>query len=349
MDKIVSKKSIPLIEARGNHLTVGRQIGEAAREQIARVLARQRAYLPAGVTWDGLLERSRLYLAYSRPNFPDYLEELQGIAEGAGQPFEEVYLAMCEELWEASAWRGCTDMAARGRATVDGHTLLAHTNDLAPESEADLVIITVKAANEPEFIGISAGGIGISAGFNRSGLGLSGNQLDNNDIRVGVPRLLVVRAILACERLGKAVDLCFLPQRASSYNNIIADDNGEVYSMEGSATDCQPIYIEKDILAHANHYTHPLMLKYEADPSSVGDSVIRQRRAERLLSENYGRLSPALFQELLADHANYPLSICKHGLETVTVFSMIVDLESRCAWIGRGRPCETNYDKYSLP
>ena len=349
MDNPPANKSIPVIEAYGDHFSIGCQIGNAAKQQVARVLARQRQSLPEGVTWEALIEQSRLYLACSKPLFPGYIQELQGIAEGAEQPFDEVFLAVCDELWEAPAWRGCTDMAARGRATSDGHTLLAHTNDLAPVSEEDLVILKIRAEGEPEFLGISAGGIGISAGFNSAGIGLSGNQLDNNDIRPGAPRLLVVRAILSASRLGQAMELCLLPQRASSYNNIIGDANGEVYSMEGSASDCQPIYIEGDVLAHANHYDHPLMLKYEADPGSIADSVIRQRRAERLLSENYGRLSPALFRELLADHANYPLSICKHGYETVTVFSMILDLEMRCAWIGRGRPCEADYDEYRLP
>jgi hypothetical protein len=55
-----------------------------------------------------------------------------------------------------------------------------------------------------------------------------------------------------------------------------------------------------------------------------------------------------LFQKLLADHAGYPTSICKHGKETVTVFSIIVQPEHLRAWIGRGRACETEYIEYQL-
>ena len=53
-------------------------------------------------------------------------------------------------------------------------------------------------------------------------------------------------------------------------------------------------------------------------------------------------------KKLLADHAGYPTSICKHGLETVTVFSIIVQVENLRAWIGRGRACETEYVEYQL-
>ena len=343
------KNEIPVIEVSGTHREVGIQIGERCQPQIRAMLSGLREGLPAGITWADLLLQSSLYLQHSRAVYPQYIEELEGIAEGAGAPFGEIFLSMCEELWEAAAWKkGCTDMAARGRATLDGSTLIAHTNDLLPPSEANLVILKVKAGDEPEFLGVSSGGVGISAGFNAAKISLTGNQLDQNDIRPGVPRLLVVRAILAARHLSEALDHCLLPQRASSYNNVIADGSGEVYSMEGSATDCEALYIEGDILAHSNHYLSPAMRHFEADRNQNANSILRYNRSMRLLCENYGQLTPELFQKLLADHAGYPTSICKHGLETVTVFSIIIQLEQLRAWIGKGRACEAEYVEYQL-
>jgi isopenicillin-N N-acyltransferase-like protein len=289
-----------------------------------------------------------------------------------------MFLGVCEELWEPIAWKdqplnaadrlrfsthggadsrrrdspekskGCTDLAARGNATVDRSTLLAHTNDLGPEAEQDLVILRVRAGDEPEFLGVSIGGLVYSAGFNAAGIGLTGNEVSCNDLRPGVTRLLMVRAILAARRLEEEMNVCLLPQRASNYNNLISDAQGEVYCMEGSATDCEPIYIEDDILAHANHYVSQAMRRFEADRNDNGGSIIRYHRAMRLLRENYGRLSPERFRGLLADHFNYPGSICKHGLESVTVFSLILNLNERRAWIGRGRPCQTTYVEHVL-
>ena len=352
----MASEPIPVIQVSGTHRQVGQQIGEQLKTQIQTMRSNLKSSLTQGITWQDMLQQSSVYLVYSQVVYPQYIEELRGIAEGAQVPFEELFLGMCEELWEKAAWKGkavrnhtgCTDFAARGRATLDGHTLLAHTNDLSLETERDLVILRVQAGDEPEFLGVSVGGVGFSAGYNAAGISLTGNQVDNNDIRPGVPRLLVVRAILAAQRLGQAMDACLLPQRASSYNNILADQYGEVYSMEGSATDCEPLYIDGDILAHANHYISAPMRKFEADRSEIGDSVIRYNRAMRLLKENYGQLSTQLIIELLADHANYPASICKHLGEAVTVFSMIIDLNDLKAWIGRGRPCETTYHEHQL-
>lgn len=343
---------IPVIQVKGSHREVGQQIGAAMKPRVQRMMAQMRENLPPGVTWEAMMQKGRLCLTHSRAVYPQFVEELEGIAESADVPFEEVFLALCEEYWRTPAWRGaasgCTDFAARGRATVNGATLLAHTNDLGPEAEKELVILRVKAEDEPEFLAVSEGGLLISVGFNAAGIGLTGNELSPNDIRPGVPRRLTSRAILAARRLGEAMDDCLLHQRASSYNNIIGDANGEIYSMEGSATDCEPIYIEGDVLAHANHYVSLPMRRFEADRNDIGGSVIRHNRAMRLLRENYGQLSPELFQELLADHANYPASICKHAGKSITVYSIIIDLNELHAWIGRGRPCQTTYIEHTL-
>jgi len=357
----MASEPIPVIQVRGSHRDVGRQIGDACKPTLQRyrqMALELREHLPPGVTWAQMVEMGQVYLAHSRNVYPRYVEELEGIAEAAGLPFDELFVFLCEELWEKPAWRahggllgpgrGCSDMAARGRATAGGSTLIAHTNDLGADIEKDLVILRVQAGDEPEFLGVTFAGLGYSAGFNAAGICMSGNQVACNDIRPGVPRLLVVRAILAARRLGEAMDACLLPQRASNYNNIIGGPDGEVYSMEGSASDCEPIYIQDDVLAHANHYVSPAMRRFEADRNDIGGSVIRHHRATRLLREHYGEHSPELFKTLLADHANYPASICKHGPDSVTVFAMILDLEARQAWIGRGRPCETQWVEHRL-
>jgi isopenicillin-N N-acyltransferase like protein len=344
----MTNNPIPMIEARGTYLEVGRQIGEQGKAQIQSMLAYLHENVPAGFTWEQMLNRSRDFLTPSRKVYPQYLEELEGIAEGADVPFEDIFVSMCEEMWDASVLHGCTDMAARGRATLDGTTLIAHTNDLSASSESRLVILKIQAGDEPEIIAVSPGGVAISAGYNAAKISLTGNQLDSNDMRPGVPRLLVVRAILGSRTLNEAMTHCLLPQRASSYNNVVADASGEVYSMEGSATDCEAIYIKDDVMAHANHYISPAMRRFELDRSVNANSIIRYNRAEYLLHENYGKLTPELFRKLLADHAGYPTSICKHGTESVTVFSIIIQVETLKAWIGRGHPCETEYFEYQL-
>jgi len=278
------------------------------------------------------------------------------MANGSGIEFDDLFALVCEALWDPHNWvalkymspRGCTDIAARGRATQGGSTLLGHTNDQLPRHEEHLVILKIQAGDEPEFLGVSSGGAAITAGFNAAGIALTGNQLDSNDTKPGVPRLMLVRAILGSRRLGQALDICALPDRSSNYNNIIADVSGEIFSMEGSATDVEALYIQEDILAHANHYTSPPMRGFEVDRSALGDSLVRHNRAFRLLREKFGEITPETMMEILKDHANFPSSICKHGTITRTAYSIVIQLDQFRCWIGKGRPCEATFQEYRL-
>lgn len=140
---IMTSQPIPVIRVTGTHREVGRRIGEQMKPQVQCVIARLRDSLPPGVSWPEMRLKGGLCLAHGRHAYPQYVEELEGIAEAAAVPFEEVFLAVCEELWEPAAWhagaptlsRGCTDFAARGQATADGSTLVAHNNDLPAETE----------------------------------------------------------------------------------------------------------------------------------------------------------------------------------------------------------------------
>ena len=347
---------IPVITARGSHYDVGQVIGSQMKDHLAAILVQKKKDLPRAVSWDDARRQSQVYLGYSQSVYPQYVDEFRGMAAGAEMQFEDLFTLVCEELWDAHIWqtethqntRGCTDLAARGKGTKDGSTLLAHTNDELPDHENHLVILKIKTGDEPEILGISSGGRGISAGYNAAGIGLTGNQVNSNDCRPGVPRMLMVRAILGSRRLGEALEICALPERASNYNNIISDISGEIFSMEGSATDVEAIYIEDDILVHTNHYLSPAMRCFEADRSEIAGSLVRYHRAKRLLKENYGEITQELMMSVLRDHTNFPNSICMHGNISRTAYSIVIQLDQLCCWIGKGRPCETSYVRYQL-
>ena len=68
----------PLIQARGDHRQVGRQIGEALRPQIQRYTATLPDSMPAGVAWEEFVGQTRLYLAPTRVAYPQYTAEIEG-------------------------------------------------------------------------------------------------------------------------------------------------------------------------------------------------------------------------------------------------------------------------------
>ncbi len=337
---------IPVIHVKGSHYEVGRQIGT----QLKNNLIREVAEMKRNKDWEKVKSEAGLFLQYSRKYMPEYVMEVQGAAEAAGLGLEELFPSVCEEIgsYGYEYTRGCSDLIASNDVTEDGSVLAAHNNDTGVSTQERVTIIHYQVDGEPEIVAVGYGGLGISVGYNSAGICLTGNQVDANDMRVGVPRFLLVRKILAAQRIGQAIDAAILKERASDYNQVITDSNGEIYSIEGSATDYAPLYSTDGYLVHTNHFVAPWMRKFELDPNAIADSVVRYNRGIRLLKNSLHKLNIERLKEFLSDHVNYPDSICRHGERIKTTFSVIINLNTLTMLLARGNPCEIAYNEYKL-
>ncbi len=351
---------LPLISVRARtYREAGEAIGARCREGISALVEQVRAALARrGIEWSDHVAAVAPYLEAGRTFDPRYVEELEGVASGAGIPFPDLFAVACQEdpSRVAPAPRGCTDFVATPAATGDGTVLACHNEDVAAGWEPLAAILRLQVADEPEFLASCYAGIVPTTGFNEAGISLTGNALEPNDVRVGVPKIFAVRRALASRHLGEALRAAVPPGRASSYNNILATSDGLAYSVEGSATDFELLPLEDEgFLVHTNHYVAPRMRRYEADPAAVFGSVIRYDRARQLVREHLGRLSRRTAQAILADHAHAPYSLCRHlaegsgtGWRGKTVFSVIVELTRLTLWACWGNPCEGEFVPYRL-
>ena len=346
---------IPVLRVAGSHREVGRQVGEACAEVLREAVAFE-AELPAGRTRDEQLALASRYRDVTLAATPWLVEEIDGAALGAGIDSLALFAASIEEIWTvrpSQATAGvivdgrCSDLVAAPPATADGHVWVAHTNDLAPSSEASVIAIEWRVPGEPVVFTL---GIGpwISVGWNSSGLSLTGNELAPNDERVGVPRLLMVREQLTARSLDEAVAMALRPDRASSYNTVFAHRDGRVRNVEGSATDAEVTSPSPaGTLAHTNHYACARMLVFEGDPAYARRSAVRLGRALELLDgvdgagPAAGSITPSSLLAAISDHATTP-SICRHddgGETSVTCFWCLADVTAGEIRYGRGNPC----------
>lgn len=337
---------VPVIHVKGSHYEAGYQIGT----QLKKNFLQEVKEMKEDPSWSKIRAEAELFLAYSRKYLPEYVAEAEGAAAALDLEIDDVFPTLCEELWDENYrfTKGCSDLIASNDVTADGSVLAAHNNDTSPSTQESVTIIHYQVDGEPEIVAVGYGGLGISVGYNSAGISLTGNQVDSTDMRVGVPRLLLVRKILAARTVGQAIDAAILKERASDYNQVITDRNGEIYSIEGSATDYAPLYSTDGYLVHTNHYLAPWMRKYEYDPQGITSSIVRYNRATRLLKNNRGRITVDLLKQFLADHVNYPGSICRHGTYVKTTFSVIINLTTGKMLLARGNPCEVEYNEYDL-
>ncbi|HET9912391.1 MAG TPA: C45 family peptidase, partial [Anaerolineales bacterium] len=230
----------------------------------------------------------------------------------------------------------------------------AHNEDWLPEDENDVYVISAKPKDEPPFLAMTYGGLLPNVGFNAYGIAQLIDSVYPNDSRIGIPRLVVARAVLASKRLSGALRRTLISHRAAGYNHLLADDHGELYSVEVSARKFDILYGTDGYMAHTNHYITPTMKGVENDPEELISSRVRYFRANRLLRQNSTHTIKTL-QAIQKDHVNLPNSICNHNIEGIdpldrenTVTALVIDLTSREMHIAWGNPCQNGYHTYHL-
>src|SRR5947207_14724142 len=113
----MSATEFPFIVASGSPFEMGRQHGAAARGIINRFLAfnLRGAGVPARRSRAEVLERVRFFEPLLREHCPALLEEVRGLAEGAGLSYEEALLLQIRGEINAVPEGGRTASAITGR------------------------------------------------------------------------------------------------------------------------------------------------------------------------------------------------------------------------------------------
>ena len=354
----MSPRTLPLIEIKGKPYERGQQQGEGARSQIISSLTSYREIISHAMdmTWEEAVREARKFLPYSEEALPHSVEELRGIATGANVSFEDVWTLNCYEGLAYSrqeVW-GCTSLVVRSEYTADGHVLMAHNEDWSSVDRDNAYLVLAEPDDGPPFISMTYGPLLVNIGLNAEGIAVVIDSVYPIDVRVGVPRVLCSRAVLTARTIGDAILACVPKLRAGGYNYLLADPNGELYSVETSAATHDILYGEAGWLVHSNHYVSPKMQALE-EPGTYASSNVRLNRARRLLNEQLGQVTVQSLQALLQDHVNWPNSICAHEDPTdpihergQTLVSLVMDLTERVMWAAPGPPCQGEYVAYHL-
>jgi isopenicillin-N N-acyltransferase-like protein len=340
---------------------MGQQVGEACKKQVQHSINNGRvlladAYEQLELTWEGAQIQARKYIPFAQERYLQYVEELTGVAEGAGVAFEDLAVMNAMEAVTSDALHltRCTSMAVNDERTADGHVLLAHNEDWVPEDEDDVFIIHATPKTEPPFLAMTYGGLLPNIGINAYGIAQLCDSVYPNDSRIGTPRLVVSRAVLASKTPDEAIRHMLSAQRAAGYNHLLAHESGELYSVEVSARRFAILYGEDGYIVHTNHYTAPAMQQVESEPEDMVASRVRYFRALRLVKrENLHTIKT--LQAIQRDHVNFSNSICNHSIDATnpldrekTVNAMVIDLTTREIHIAWGNPCENPYHTYHL-
>jgi isopenicillin-N N-acyltransferase like protein len=374
----------PRIRVAGAPYERGRQYGAQARAQVHLSVQAYRHVFAhyAGWDWPAVRRAAAAFEAPIAAFRPAYLDEMRGIAEGAGLDLADVLAinTRTEVMYAAKARQAPLAAPAADRRALLAHqvpaecsafavvpaprapgepasTLLGQNWDWLLHSARTLVILEVRQDDGPDFVTVVEAGLLAKVGLNAAGLGLVTNALVT-DADVGTPALpyhVLLRAVLDCVTVTEAFNVLQAGTRSSSANYLIAHGSGAALNVEAAPGDLTRLYLQfpdQGLFLHTNHFLsprlHPVDLSLWAMPSSAV-------RLQRLRAGATGSATLDDFRLLLADHADYPHSICSHPdpddhpLEQgATIASVLMDLTARRAWLAAGNPCQTPYAELDL-
>lgn len=200
------KLEFPLIEVKGTAYEMGRQHGEQAGDLVRKYLLLIERL--AGKPRDILCRNAERFLEVIERLSPKYVEEVRGLAEGAGISFAEALLCQVRTQALYGGEAGCTAFALRGEATLDGLILIGQNQEFEPEfAEVATLLRVCPTDGRPRALMITfAGQLGYS-GINEFGVAHFANSLFNCNLRLGVPPYPMKRAILEQRSVAEAIAL----------------------------------------------------------------------------------------------------------------------------------------------
>ena len=319
----------PLIEIEGSPRDRGRQYGEQAAQRIKLGIEHYATQLDRSkLTWQDIRDITGKYEPTIAAFDADYIEEMRGIAEGAGVEYAAVLLLNARtELLKLAQRRqrgesmpdedpdGCTGVVVMPKASASGRLIHAQNWDWKAECAETAVILKVRRDNGPDLITFTEAGVLARFGFNSVGISITGNYLEcERDYRqFGVPLALIRRKVLEQTQLAVAMKAVYATIKSASNNIIVAHANGVAIDFECAPDETFQILPERGLIVHANHFQSPVALTKLLDKgiANMPDSLYRDIRVRDLLEPHVGAITPDTVKDALFDDFEDPFSVCR--------------------------------------
>jgi isopenicillin-N N-acyltransferase-like protein len=338
----------PLVEISGTPRERGRQYGEQAAARIIRGAETYGAQLARdSLSGEALAETVARFVPRIAAFDPTYVDEMRGIAEGAGVRFEDIVLLNARtEILKLARRRAagapapvgddaCTGVVVLPGAAAAGRLIHAQNWDWRAECAETSVVLRIRRADGPDILTFTEAGGLARSGLNAAGIAITANYLesDRDYVRLGVPLALIRRKILETPHFALALRAAYATPKSASNNLIVSQAGGIAIDLECAPDETFQVLPEHGLLAHANHWRSPVALAKLRDTgiANTPDSLYRDIRVDALLRPMLGRIDRAAVAAALADDWQSPWAVCRpphpnvSGIVTATVATIVMD------------------------
>lgn len=303
-------------EVSGTEYECGHQVGTAMRRAI-------RACLKELIT-DRVFSRHtkalRAVHAAILKKHPNLIEQLRGMADGAGVDYWRLLLLNAPEIRKMK--HGCTDIME----VTSERTAITHNEDTGGAASyiRDCALVTFKLKGLTFTSFVYPGELpGNSYNWNSHGIFFSVNYLRplNNQFSASrIPRYFTACALNEAKDIDDALRILRASHCASGFHYNLGQGT-RLLSVEQWEDELSVQKINGQYV-HTNHYIHPLFVKRAP---AAQESIMRLKQARELLTKDASSL------RALADRTNKTYPVCGTGARTGVTLSTVqfLPLEGR--------------------
>lgn len=293
---------------------------------------------------------------------PELYEEVNGIADGSGQPFNNIMvLNLLDEFWvylDNPANHHCSDMGVPARN--GSPSMVAQNMDIEGYTDGFQTLLRIeRTPSSPEQLILTHPGLIVANGMNEKGIGVVVNTIMQlNASPKGLPVAFVIRKILSSSDKSEILEFVQSVPHASGQNYIIGIEE-EVYDFEASANKVVRFNPE-NTNGTVYHTNHPIVntdlkewhAKYNPNLGKEllpiqSNSYIRFSALEQGISEA-NNISPENIKNVLRSKNDPANPVCRNWApgKGFTFASTIMSLgETPYLLVTAGPPDESEYQK----
>jgi predicted choloylglycine hydrolase len=346
----VPAEGYPMVGVEGSHREIGRQIGSAMKERITSHLEISPQYRNSVEYLDGEgRETVERMLDHAHAAFPHLTEEVEGMAEALGIPFERLFAFQCRaEISILKEPPGCSTIALRDGDGV----ILVHNEDGNDLNIGRMFLVKVTPPSGVSFLSFVYPGLlpGNGPSINDAGLVQTTNYIQPRRVGDGIPRYFIGRAILEAKSLDEAVSLATMTPRAFSYHhNLVYLPQRRILSVEVAAYPEHKHSVEEvhGLYVHTNHFLHPGMTGKEKTGTQPYDvpyesSTTRMAVLNKAIEEKGPPANVEEIMKLLILHEGWPYSPCRHpegDVRGATLGTAVFTAPAKTMTLFHGNPC----------
>jgi predicted choloylglycine hydrolase len=335
----------PFIDVSGTPHERGVQIGQRARERIERSVTLYAGRIERLGLTRADLARLVGEIEPSCAHFtPRHVEEMRGIAEGAGLAFEDIALInarteiIARARLEASLRNeepdGCTGVIVLGERSASGRLIHAQNWDWLSACAETAIVMRVRPDDGPAFLTFTEAGGVARSGLNEAGIAITANYLEceRDYSQTGVPLPFIRRAVLEHEHLALAMRDVATTPKACSNNMMLSHRDGFAIDFECAPDEAFHLLPDDGLLVHANHWIGPTARARirETGIADSPDSLYRDWRVHQHLKDNRA-ITPDDVKTALFENFATPHSVCRPdrsgrgGDDYATVAMIVMD------------------------